>query len=392
MDSHHVPLSIAYLHYGEQSGVTLQLSRALRARGHAVTALSARGPLELRDATTRMPRFTRDVAIHLALAALAFRRRALSYRWNTGFAFDVHSRHAGRVIAALRDPPDVVLQNGALFAPGLPPHAPYVLMLDHTRALAEATPVVRGAGLPRPPRYGKGWHERERACYAGASGIATFSENVARSLERDYGVARSRVHVVGAGANVFPGEVVRRDDGDTILFVGREFGRKGGPVLLDAFERLRRKRPRARLVIVGPEERLALPDGAESLGPVPYDGLEPLFSRATVFALPTLQEPFGIAFLDAMACGVPCVGTQIEAVPEIIEDGRTGLLVPPADPIALADALECLLADPDRARALGAQGRARVAQRFLWQHVADRLLAVLLAAAGREVPRSARTA
>ena len=88
---------------------------------------------------------------------------------------------------------------------------------------------------------------------------------------------------------------------------------------------------------------------------MPYDGLEALFARATVFTMPTLWEPFGIAFLDAMACGVPCVGTAIEAVPEIVEAGRTGVLVPPGDPVALADALVALLADPARAREMGAQ-------------------------------------
>jgi len=106
---------------------------------------------------------------------------------------------------------------------------------------------------------------------------------------------------------------------------------------------------------------------------VPFDELPALFSQTTVFALPTLREPFGLAFLDAMACAVPCVGTRIEAVPEIVKDGETGLLVPPGDAVALAEALERLLGDPARARAMGARGRARVAQRFVWGRVAERL-------------------
>ncbi|WP_242370929.1 glycosyltransferase family 4 protein [Anaeromyxobacter sp. SG26] len=391
MDRPDPSLSIAYTNYGEQSGVTLHVAHALRALGHRITPVSARGPLDLRDPATRLPRFTRDVAVHLALATARFRSQALTYRWNTPYAFDVHSRHLGVALAALDPAPDVVLQNGALFSPGLPARLPYVLLLDHTRALAEAAPAFRRAGLAAPPRYGRAWFERERACYRGAAAIATFSENVARSLVRDYGLARERIVVVGAGANVVPERPARADDGETILFVGREFARKGGTILLDAFERVRRRRPAARLLIAGPPEPLALPDGAEQLGPVPYDGLEELFSRATVFALPTLVEPFGIAFLDAMACGVPCVGTAVEAVPEIIEEGKTGLLVPPGDPSALAEVLLALLGDPARARELGVAGRARVLKRFQWTQVGARLDAVLqpARAAAREPARAA---
>jgi len=107
------------------------------------------------------------------------------------------------------------------------------------------------------------------------------------------------------------------------------------------------------------------------MGPVPLPELPALLSRSTVFCLPTLREPFGIAYLDAMACAVPCVGARLEAVPEIVVDGETGLLVPPGDAAALAGALSQLLADPRRARRMGARGRARVASRFR-RHVAER--------------------
>lgn len=382
MDRPDTPLRIAYTNYGEQSGVTVQVAQALRALGHRIAPVSARGPLELRDQETRLPRVTRDVVLHLAIATARFRRRALAHRWNTSYAFDVHSRHLGAALGALEPAPDVVLQNGALFAPGLPARFPYVLLLDHTRALAEASPAYPQAGLGAPLRYGSSWFARERACYQGAAAIAVFSENAGRSLVRDYGVPRERVTLVGAGANAVPERPIRADDGETIVFVGREFARKGGTVLLDAFELVRRRRPKARLLIAGPPKPLALPSGAEQLGPVPYDGLEALFARATVFTMPTLWEPFGIAFLDAMACGVPCVGTAVEAVPEIVEAGKTGVLVPPGDPGALADALVALLADPARAREMGAAGRARVLRQFLWSQVAGRLEAVLQSARG----------
>jgi glycosyltransferase involved in cell wall biosynthesis len=181
------------------------------------------------------------------------------------------------------------------------------------------------------------------------------------------------VRVVGAGANVLPASAPREDDGRTILFVGREFHRKGGRYLAEAFRRVRRSFPRARLLVAGPAAAPPLPEGATWLGDVPIPELPALLARATVFALPTLREPFGLAYLDAMACGVPCIGTALEAVPEIVRDGESGFLVPPGDAGALAAALERVLADPSRARAMGARGRERVLASFRWDLVAERL-------------------
>jgi len=366
-------LRVAYVHYGWQSGVTSSVARALSERGHEVRLVTAMGGLDLRDAATGRPRPTPDVLLHLALAIARFGRHALDHRWNTGFAFDRHARDAGRALRALRPAPDLVLQNGALFGPGVPPPFPYVLLVDHTRALAETSPGWPAAGVAPPLRYGRGWFAREAAVYRGAAAIATFSENAARSVVADYGAEPARVRVVGAGANVFPESAPRRDDGSTIAFVGFDFARKGGLVLLEALAILRRRVRRARLLVAGAPPPDRTPPGAIFLGPVETAELPDLLSQSTVFAMPTLHEPFGLAFLDAMACGLPCVGTRVEAVPEIVRDGETGLLVPPGDPVALADALERILADPARARAMGARGRARVFASGLWSHVAVRL-------------------
>jgi glycosyltransferase involved in cell wall biosynthesis len=85
-------------------------------------------------------------------------------------------------------------------------------------------------------------------------------------------------------------------------------------------------------------------------------------------------EPFGNAFLEAMAYGLPCVGADRCAMPEIIDAGRTGLLVPPEDPVALARALRELADDPGRAQAMGEAGFGRLHERFTWDVVTGRIV------------------
>ena len=373
-------MRIAYLNYGEQSGVTPRVAEALLALGHEVFPVYGRGPLELRQQESRRPRLTGPVLTSIAVAAAHFGRHAIRHRWNTGYAFDIHSRWAGEQLARLPCTPEIVLQNGALFSPGCPPPHRYVVYLDHTRALTERAAPLAWAGFGPQPRWGQAWFARERATYLLAAAVVTFSRETARSVIGDYGADPARVHVVGAGANVLPQLCPPSGGRETIVFVGREFERKGGVVLAEAFARLRRRRPAARLLVAGPAAALPLPEGAVHLGPVSFEHLPVLLAQANVFALPALHEPFGIALLDAMACGLPCVGTRTNAIPEIVEDGRTGLLVPPGDVASLEAVLFRLLDRPEEARAMGARGRERVLERFTWAHVARRLAAVLSAA------------
>jgi glycogen synthase len=105
---------------------------------------------------------------------------------------------------------------------------------------------------------------------------------------------------------------------------------------------------------------------------LPVDDLIQLYSHASVFCCPSVYEPFGIINLEAMACETPVVASAVGGILEVVEDGVTGLLVPPREPSALAATLTAVLADRGRARAMGAAGRARVEERFSWTSVAAR--------------------
>ena len=365
-------MRIAYVNYGNQSGVTPNVLRALAALGHQIVPVDPTGVLALRDPVTRLPRPTPRVLLSIAASALKHGPQLMHHRWNTVFAFDQHSQRCGELLEEAQ--PDVVLQNGALFSPGRPARFPYVLLLDNTCLLAQRQPPVPEADIGAHIEFGESWLRRERETYQRADAIATFSQLVKDSLVSDYGVLPHKVLVTGAGANVVPEDERKRvDDGTTLVFVGKDgWRRKGGPILLDAFRMLRRTRPQLKLILAGPTEKLDLPEGVTNLGLVPFEEVKRLLAQATIFVLPTLREPYGIAYLDAMLSRVPCIGTRVGAVPEIL--GDAGICVAPGSATQLAHAIERLLDDPARRAAMSEAGRTRVLQQgWLWPDVGRRL-------------------
>jgi starch synthase len=105
---------------------------------------------------------------------------------------------------------------------------------------------------------------------------------------------------------------------------------------------------------------------------VPVPVVTQLYSHAAVFCCPSVYEPFGLINLEAMACEAPVVASGVGGILEVVEDGKTGLLVPPAQPAALAEALTRVLGNPDLARDMGKAGRRRVEEKFAWASVAER--------------------
>lgn len=150
-----------------------------------------------------------------------------------------------------------------------------------------------------------------------------------------------------------------RPDVPLILAIGRLVPVKGFDVLARASKRLRTPGVRVLVVGEGPERaRLAQQGGLTLIGP--RDDVDALLPAADVIVCPSRSEGFPQVPLHAMAAGVPVVATPVGGTPEIVLDGETGVLVPPEDPRALAEALDALLADPERRARLGAAGRARI--------------------------------
>ncbi|MGP8078443.1 MAG: glycosyltransferase family 4 protein [Thermoplasmata archaeon] len=186
-----------------------------------------------------------------------------------------------------------------------------------------------------------------------------------------------------------PGTTVARDrfgiDGPFVLFVGRLASNKGLVELIEAFGTLARRDPAAHLLLVGEDggmagridervRRLDLSGRVHRVGYVRDDAtLATLYREARMLALPSEYEAFGLVLLEAMAQGTPVVASRVGGIPEVVEDGVTGLLVPPRSSGALSEAIARLWDDPALGARLGSAGRTTIVSRHTWDRVADRL-------------------
>ncbi len=216
--------------------------------------------------------------------------------------------------------------------------------------------------------------------------VLTTSDYCRRQIGRHYGVPVQRVKLVPEGIDLAGWQARLAATADvaaepTILCVARQYPRKHIADLLRAMAQLRKRHPAARLLIVGdgPEHgrlralagELGLGAAAEFAGALPDAEMAGVYRRSRIFCLPSVQEGFGIVFLEAMAAGLPIVATTAAAIPEVVPQRQAGILVPPGDVAALAAALDELLSEPRLAAEYGAYGRAHVRQ-YDWDRVAER--------------------
>lgn len=255
--------------------------------------------------------------------------------------------------------------------------APYVIYTDNTMALTQR---VYPQWAPLSPAASNTWQGFEAEVCQRAEAVFTYSEFARQSVIRDYGCPPERVVAIGAGANQQLASLEGRHyDRRRALFVGYDFERKGGRALLNAWHLVRDRVPDAELIIAGADRHPA-PDAGNGVtwrGRVDRAELARLYRSADVFVLPSLFDPWGHVFVEAMGYGLPCIGCDCCAMPELIENGVSGRLVARTDPEPLAEALTELLTDPETAARMGRAGHARVREQLQWDHVIDRLVSHL---------------
>jgi starch synthase len=283
-------------------------------------------------------------------------------------------------------------------------HTWYANLAGHTAGLLHGLPHVATTHSLEPLRpwkaeqLGGGYALSswcEKVGLEGADRIIAVSKGMAADVREAYPqVDPGRIEVVYNGidpqayqpdpaTNVVDSLGVDRSR-PYVAFVGRVTRQKGLPVLLEAAAALR---PEAQLLLLAgaadtPElaaevERLIAGLRAKRSGVIVVDAMltrsdvAQVLSHARAFVCPSVYEPLGIVNLEAMACETAVVASAVGGIPEVVDDGRTGLLVPPSDPGALAAAINRLLDDPDLARRMGIAGRKRAVADFSWRAIAE---------------------
>ena len=223
--------------------------------------------------------------------------------------------------------------------------------------------------------------ERELREYELADAIAVPSRFAARTFI-GRGIPESKLIIAPMGVDLgrfSPAPANTADRLPRILFVGAVGLRKGVPLLLRAFARLK---DIAELHLVGPVEDDFRPimatfplSNVVVRGPVASESLQDLYADADIFCLPSVEEGFGMVVTEAMACGLPPVVTESVGASDTITPGANGLIVGNGDEAALAEALEKLVSDPELRRSLGTAARNRVMSGCGWDDYADRVVA-----------------
>jgi len=259
----------------------------------------------------------------------------------------------------------------------------HLVHADVYGAVTHGAPLVSTKHNPDPFRAGP-FRFAERLLARRAARVIAISEAVRRFSVEQVGVPAGKVEVVHYGLDELPATWAENPPLDLpdplLLAVCRLAPQKGLETAVRALPSI----PGATLLVLGEgPERATLEALAGSLGvrdrlvlPGRVGDVAALYRRAAVVVHPARWEGFGLAMLEAMLAAKPVVAARAGSAPELVEHGRTGLLVPVDDPAALAEAITSLLADPDRAQALGRAGEERAHAVFSVARMAERTVSV----------------
>lgn len=238
---------------------------------------------------------------------------------------------------------------------------PVVISCDGT-PMAKRTMRVAYGLAPQRPLAELTKREIFRRVFERAAGFVAWSSWAKQSLIRDYGCREDDVAVIPPGIDLDLFAPGARDHAvPRILFVGGDFVRKGGDLLLQVFRK--HLRGQAKLTLVTADDVSEEPDVSVHRNVrANSDEMRALYANADIFALPTRADCYSLVIMEALAAGLPIVTTRVGGIPDLVTDGQTGLTVDVNDEAQLAQALLSLIAEPARRREMSLAARADAAR------------------------------
>ena len=208
--------------------------------------------------------------------------------------------------------------------------------------------------------------------------IFTIGAYVKDNLVDHYNIDPEKISVVGSGlGGIIPFEGEKRYDNGKILFVAKDrFEDKGGVLLLQAMERLAVSNPNLKLFIVGQENYKTVSNlpNVEALGFVSKEVLQELFNECSLYVMPAINEPWGLVYLEAMACKMPIVGLNRNSFPEISGFGEYGFSVMEGTPDQLADTISKAFESPSRLKEMGTAAQNYCLSNFTWESTVNKIV------------------
>lgn len=222
--------------------------------------------------------------------------------------------------------------------------------------------------------------KRQKVVFENLNGIFTMSKWLANNLVEYSGLPKEKVHWVGGGINLDISKIeLHKKTNNKILFVGRDFFRKGGDLVYKAFKELRKELPEAELYIAGPS-KWPLDECDENvifLGDISYDKLSEYFNKCDIFCMPSRFEAYGLVFIEALVYGLPCIGRNEFEMKEFIKEGENGFLIDVDDELILANKMKELLSNKEIKENV-VNSREEYIKMYSWDTVADRIMKVLI--------------
>lgn len=291
--------------------------------------------------------------------------------------FDRRTTALKRLLAARGTGVDAFLQVGVLCdGAAAAKVAPIVVYTDHATVLTADR--GREFRLPLSESLVLRRIERERKALSAAAHICSRSRFVAEAFVNRYGIDPKKLSVVGGGVNIAASRVAPAGPASLetrFLFVGKEYFRKGGDIVLKAFETLHALDPATRLAMVTglkePPERA----NVRWLGDLSPEGLAAEYAKADVFVIASRFETWGDVLIEAMAAGLVCICPNKPPFDEIVADGETGFFFDGEDSNVLAKLMHKVAALPGRGREVGEAARRKVLADFTWPIVAEKIAA-----------------